>query len=53
MEQINHFPLCHGKNLFGIRPFCYKSRDLERIKDIYRVTTVYTVEPHLARELDG
>jgi hypothetical protein len=40
-EQINHFPfIYYGKNLFGIRPVWYKSKDLERIKVIYRDTTV-------------
>jgi hypothetical protein len=36
-ERINHFPfISHRKNLFGIRPVWYKSKDLERIKDVYR-----------------
>jgi hypothetical protein len=40
-ERINHFPfISYGKNLFGIRPVWYKSKDLERIKDVYRGTTV-------------
>jgi hypothetical protein len=29
------------KNSFSIRPFWYKSKDLERIKDVYRGTTVF------------
>ena len=41
-EKINHFPfISYGKNLFGIRSFWYKSRDLERIKDVFRGITVY------------
>jgi hypothetical protein len=41
MERINHFPfISYGKNLFGIRPVRYKSKDLEQIKDVYRGTTV-------------
>jgi hypothetical protein len=40
-ERINHFPFIpYGKNSFGIRPVWYKSKDLERIKDVYRGTTV-------------
>jgi hypothetical protein len=40
-EQINHFLfISYGKNLFGICPVWYKSKDLERIKDVYRGTTV-------------
>jgi hypothetical protein len=40
-ERINHFPfISYGKNLFGIRPVWYKAKDLERIKDVYRGTTV-------------
>jgi hypothetical protein len=40
-ERINHFPfISYGKHLFGIRPVWYKSKDLERIKDVYRGTTV-------------
>jgi hypothetical protein len=36
------FPLfLNGKNSFDIRPVWYKSKDLERIKDIYRGTTVF------------
>jgi hypothetical protein len=43
-EWINHFPfISYGKNLFGIRPVWYKSKDLERIKDVYRGTTVLVV----------
>jgi hypothetical protein len=43
-ERINHFPfISYGKKLFGIRPVWYKSKDLERIKDEYRGTTVYCV----------
>jgi hypothetical protein len=30
-----------GKIRFGIRPVWYKSKDMERIKDVYRGTTVY------------
>jgi hypothetical protein len=41
-ERINHILfLYHGKNSFGIRPVWYKSKDLERIKDVYRGATVY------------
>jgi hypothetical protein len=41
-ERINHFPfISYGKNSFGIRPVWYKSKDLERIKDVYRGTTVH------------
>jgi hypothetical protein len=41
-ERINHFPfISYGKNSFGIRPFWRKSKDMERIKDVYRGTTVY------------
>jgi hypothetical protein len=41
-ERINHFPfISYGKNLFGIRPVWYKSKDLEQIKDVYRGTPVY------------
>jgi hypothetical protein len=40
-EGINHFPfIYYGKNSFGIRPVWYKSKDLERIKDVYRGTAV-------------
>jgi hypothetical protein len=40
-ERINHFSfISYGKNLFGIRPVWCKSKDLERIKDVYRGTTV-------------
>jgi hypothetical protein len=40
-ERINHFTfISYGKNSFGIRPVWYKSKDLERIKDVYRGTTV-------------
>jgi hypothetical protein len=40
-ERINHFPfISYRKNLFGIRPVWYKSEELERIKDVYRGTTV-------------
>jgi hypothetical protein len=40
-ERINHFPfISYGKNSFGIHPVWYKSKDLERIKDVYRSTTV-------------
>jgi hypothetical protein len=40
-ERIIHFPfISYGKNLFGIRPVWYKSKDLERIKDVHRGTTV-------------
>ena len=40
-ERINHFPfIFYGKNSFGIRPFWYKSSDLERIKEVYRGSTV-------------
>jgi hypothetical protein len=28
--------------VFGIRPVWYKSKDLERIKDVYRGTTVFS-----------
>jgi hypothetical protein len=45
-EGINHFPfISYGKNLFGMRPVCYKSKDLERIKDVYRGTTVLGLKP--------
>jgi hypothetical protein len=41
-ERINNFRfISYGKNSFGIRPVWYKSKDLERIKDVYRGTTVY------------
>jgi hypothetical protein len=41
-ERINHFPfISYGKNSFGIRPVWYKSKDLERIKDVHRGTTVF------------
>jgi hypothetical protein len=41
LERINHFPfISNGNNSFGIRPVWYKSMDLERIKDVYRGTTV-------------
>jgi hypothetical protein len=41
-ERINHFLfISYGKNLFGIRPVWYKSKDLERTKDVYRGTTVF------------
>jgi hypothetical protein len=33
--------MSYGKNSFGIRPVWYKSKDLERIKDVYRGTTVF------------
>jgi hypothetical protein len=40
-ERINQFPIIsYGKNSFGIRPVWYKSKDLERIKDVYWRTTV-------------
>jgi hypothetical protein len=40
-KRINHFSfISYGKNLFGMRPVWYKSKDLERIKDVYRGTTV-------------
>jgi hypothetical protein len=40
-ERINHFPfISYGKNSFGIRPVWYKSKVLERIKDVYRGTSV-------------
>jgi hypothetical protein len=40
-ERINHFPFIScGEKSFGIRPVWYKSKDLERIKDVYRGTTV-------------
>jgi hypothetical protein len=40
-ERINRFPfISYGKNSFGICPVWYKSKDLERIKDVYRGTTV-------------
>jgi hypothetical protein len=43
-ERINHFPfISYGKNLFGIHPVWYKSKDLERIKDVYRGTTVMLI----------
>jgi hypothetical protein len=43
-ERINHFPfISYQKNLFGIRPVWYKSKDPERIKDVYRGTTVVTI----------
>ena len=49
-EWINHFPfISYGKNSFGIRLFWYKSRDLERIKVIYRGSTVVHfcfLDPH-------
>jgi hypothetical protein len=32
--------MSYGKNSFGIRPVWYKSKDLERIKDVYQGTTV-------------
>jgi hypothetical protein len=42
MERINHFLfISYGKNSFSIRPVWYKSKDLERIKDVYQGTTVY------------
>jgi hypothetical protein len=41
-ERINHFHfISYGKNSFGIRPVWYKSKDVERIKDVYRGTTVF------------
>jgi hypothetical protein len=41
-ERINHFPfISYGKNSFSIRPVWYKSKDLERIKDVYQGTTVH------------
>jgi hypothetical protein len=41
-ERINHFPfISYGKNSFGIRPVWYK--DLGRIKDVYRGTTVFLI----------
>jgi hypothetical protein len=41
MGTDNHFPfISYGKNSFGIRPVWYKSKDLERNKDVYRGTTV-------------
>jgi hypothetical protein len=41
-ERINHFPfISYGKISFGIRPVWYKSKDLERIKNVYRGTTVF------------
>jgi hypothetical protein len=41
-ERINHFPfISYGKSSFDIRPVWYKSKDLERIKDVYRGTTVF------------
>jgi hypothetical protein len=50
------FPLfLMGKNSFGIRPVWYKSKDLERIKDVYRGTTVFLfgayIKFHSANEL--
>jgi hypothetical protein len=40
-ERINHFPfISYEKDSFGIRPVWYKSKGLERIKDVYRGTTV-------------
>jgi hypothetical protein len=40
-ERINNFPfISYGKNSFGIRPVWYKPKDLERIKDVCRGTTV-------------
>jgi hypothetical protein len=40
-EQINHFHfISYGINSCGIRSVWYKSKDLERIKDVYRGTTV-------------
>jgi hypothetical protein len=41
-EWVNHFPfISYGKNLFGVHPVWYKSKDLEQIKDVYRGTTVF------------
>jgi hypothetical protein len=41
LERINNFSfISYGKNSFGIRPVWYMSKDLERIKDVYRGTTV-------------
>jgi hypothetical protein len=41
-ERINHIPfISYGKNSFGIRPVWYNSKDLQRIKDVYRGTTVF------------
>jgi hypothetical protein len=41
-ERIKHFPfISYGKNSFGIRPVWCKSKNLERIKDVYRGTTVW------------
>jgi hypothetical protein len=45
-ERINHFSfISYGKNSFGIvRPVWYKSKDLERIKDVYRgIRHIYVV----------
>jgi hypothetical protein len=40
-ERSNYFPfIYYGKNSFGIRHVWYKSKDLERIKGVYRGTTV-------------
>jgi hypothetical protein len=45
-ERINQFPfISYGKNSFGIRPVWYKSKDPERIKDVYRGTTVLIFAP--------
>jgi hypothetical protein len=55
-ELINHFPfISYGENSFGIRPVWYKSKDLERIKDVYRGTTVVlqqSCETQQVRPLD-
>jgi hypothetical protein len=40
-ERINHFPfISYGKYSFGIRLVWYKSKDLERIKDVHGRTNV-------------
>jgi hypothetical protein len=53
-ERINHFPfISYGKNSFGIHPVWHKSKDLERIKDVYRGTTVFTSTADYVRNLNG
>jgi hypothetical protein len=39
-QEVNHSSfISYGKNSFGIRPVWYKSKDLERNKNVYRGTT--------------
>jgi hypothetical protein len=41
-ERINHFSfISYRKNSFGIRPVSYKSKDLKRIKDVYRGSALF------------